>query len=78
MLVLSIPPLSKGVTAARLAFLGKVDVRMLMFIAWVTGRIRKSFDSFTNFGGILSSPVDFFGFISCKRFLVLLSWISWN
>ena len=39
-LVLSVPPLSSGTTAARLAYLGKFEVRILLFIASVTGLIR--------------------------------------
>ena len=56
-LVLSVPPLSSGTTAARLAFLGKFEVRILLFIASVTGLNRALLAIFTNLGGIRSSPV---------------------
>ena len=57
-LVLSVPPLSSGTTAARLAFLGKFEVRILLFIASVTGLI----DLFTDSDAILKIlSVDFCG-----------------
>ena len=48
MLVLFLPALSNGVTAARFAFLGKIDERILLFIAL----LQVYLFNFTNLGGI--------------------------
>ena len=56
--VLFFPPLSNGVTAARLAFRGKVFVIILLFIAFVKCSIKYGLANFVNLAGILSSPVE--------------------
>ena len=57
MLNLSLPPLSIGVTIARLALFGKTELRILLFIAVVRGLSKNCFDNLTSLAGILSSPV---------------------
>ena len=60
------PPLSNGVTAAYLAFKGKVFVLILLFIAFVKGSIKYGLANFVNLAGILSSPVETSVFKSLK------------
>ena len=76
MLVLSLPPLSSGVTAARFALLGKMLERMLLLIAFFKGLSKWFLASFASLVGILSSPVDVFVLIPRKSFLIAFSSIS--
>jgi len=75
-LVLSLPSLSRGVTAARFALLGKTLERMLLLIASVNRLIKCLLANFASLGGILSSPVDGFVLSSIKSFSVIVSFIS--
>ena len=59
-------PLSRGVTAAFFARSGNLLLRMLMFIAFVSGTDSSLAAKWTSLGGILSSPVDFLSFIARK------------
>ena len=52
-------PLSIGETAAVLAASGKIPVVKLSLIVFVRGSDKMFADSFTSFGGILSTPVAF-------------------
>ena len=57
-------PLSRGVTAAFFSRSGNLLLRMLMFIAFVSGTDSSLAAKWTSLGGILSSPVElhlFFG-----------------
>ena len=59
MLFLLSVPLSTGETAAILAASGKIPMVKLSLIVFVRGSDKIFADSFTSFGGILSTPVAF-------------------
>ena len=73
MLVLSLPPLSSGVTAVRFALLGKMLERVLLLIAFFKGLAKGFLASFASLVGILSSPVDVFVLIPRESFLISFS-----
>ena len=76
MLVLSLPPLSSGVTASPFPLLGKMLERILLLIAFFKGLTKWFLASFARLVGISSSPVDVFVFIPRKSFLISFSSIS--
>ena len=59
MLFLLSVPLSTGETAAILAASGKIPMVKLSLIVFVRGSDKIFAESFTSFGGILSTPVAF-------------------
>ena len=59
MLFLLSVPLSTGETAAILAASGKIPMVKLLLIVFVRRSDKIFADSFTSFGGILSTPVAF-------------------
>ena len=70
MLFLLSVPLSIGETAAILAASGKIPIVKLSLIVFVRGSDKIFADSFTNFGGILSTSVTFFISIFFRRALI--------
>ena len=59
-------PLSRGVTAACFVRSGNLLLRMLLFMAFVSGTDSSLAAKWTRLGGILCSPVDFSSFIARK------------
>ena len=70
MLFLLSVPLSIGETAAILAASGKIAIVKLSLIVFVRGSDKIFADSFTSFGGILSTPVAFFISIFFRRVVI--------
>ena len=53
-------PLSSGITDAVLAFSGKTFCAILVLMAFVSNGVKKSAESFTSLGVIVSMPLAFF------------------
>ena len=70
MLFLLSVPLSIGETAAILAASRKISMVKLSLIVFVRGSDKTFADSFTSFGGILSTPVTFFISIFFRRVVI--------
>ena len=70
MLFLLSVPLSTDETAAILAASGKIPMVKLSLIVFVRGSDKIFADSFTSFGGILSTPVAFYISIFFRRVVI--------
>ena len=68
-------PLSSGITDAVLAFSGKTFCAILVLMAFVSNGVKKSAESFTSLGGIVSMPLAFFISRFFRRSLISLSLI---
>ena len=66
-------PLSSGIANAGLAFSGKTFCAILELIAFVSNGFKKSAESFTSLGGIVSMPLVFFISRFFRRSLISLS-----
>ena len=68
-------PLSSGITDAVLAFSGKIFCVIPVLMAFVSNGAKKSAESFTSLGGIVSMPLAFFISRFFRRSLISLSLI---
>ena len=66
-------PLSSGIIDVVLAFSGKTFCAILVLMAFVSNGIKKSAESFTSLGGIVSMPLSFFISRFFRRSLISLS-----